>query len=609
MGLRRSSLAVIAGLVATTSVLVAPNPASADGTTVVPATCTGIPVVGTLDTSVDVNATDDVDPVVSGGQVKLSLKVPIPVGDVPVSATITETKITTPIPSGVSVAGVAFTSSSFSSQTWALSGSNLVLTLSGSVKVGGSNPTPTMPDVTVTANVSGAPRVIEWKVPSTITAKGSAVIIVNTSFTATCTPKNTSMVLATTTVVAPNVAPVATDQTVPVAYETATPVKLTGTDANGDTLTFAVASQPSHGDLTGTAPNLTYTPDSGFSGTDSFTFTASDAALSDTGTITLQVSSEPATIPGAPEIDGVDVLGEGAARVRWSPPTTDGGSPITGYHVTVTQNGVETDLGTFSSTDREATSTALKNGVAATFEVSAVNGVGEGAPATSAAATPQWWLPWSSGQVAIVELWTWMTGKPPTYQDYFNWLSQLDGGFKTTTDLITYLRTTTDATNNVDPTIRLYSAYLTRIPDANGLNFWLGRRRAGWTLSKISSNFAASSEFIRRYGSMTNRQFVENIYVNVMERAGDTAGIAFWTRQLDNRRYSRGQVMINFSESSEYMNKQGGNVAAAAFYIHVLGRAPSLQERADFIQGIVDHGFAAVVRPLLRTESFAARAG
>ncbi len=53
-------------------------------------------------------------------------------------------------------------------------------------------------------------------------------------------------------------------------------VTLTGSDPDGDTLEFFVVAGPSHGTLSGTAPNLTYTPVSGYSGSDSFTFKAFD---------------------------------------------------------------------------------------------------------------------------------------------------------------------------------------------------------------------------------------------------------------------------------------------------------------------------------------------
>jgi hypothetical protein len=579
MGSRRFRSALVAAAMAgSTAVLVAPGLAAADGTTAVAVTCSGIPIIGTTQTSVNVNATDSVDPVTAGGTVTNTINVPVPVDSVPVEVTVTEVKLTVPIPTGVTVTNVTFTPSSFSGTTWSVNNGNLIATLTGSVKVGGSNPAPTVPDVQVQTTVAGPARTVQWKVPTSVVAKASSFL---GPITATCTPDDLTQVLISTTVVNPNQAPTATDQNVPVAFETATPITLSGTDPDANPLTFLVAGQPSHGTLTGTEPNLTYTPADGYTGGDSFTFTASDGSLSDLGTISITVSPAATTEPGSPVIATVSAA-QGQATVTWTPPVSNGGSAITGYVVTPVADGtplgpIEVGPGTLT-----ATATGLDDGVPHTFRVAAKNAVGTGPYATSGAVTPQWWLPWSSGPVAVNELFTWLTGTGPSDASRTSWLGQLNAGTKLPADLVAALRAGTDATANVDPTVRLYAAYLTRVPDASGLNFWLNRRRSGWTLSRISSNFAGSSEFIRRYGTMTNRQFVENIYVNVLQRAGETSGINFWVNQLDTKRKSRGQVMINFSESSEYKRKQVENVHAAVVFIHLRGKTPTTAERDAF---------------------------
>ena len=79
-----------------------------------------------------------------------------------------------------------------------------------------------------------------------------------------------------------------------------TPVDITlvATDADGDTVTYTVASQPSNGTLSGTAPNLTYTPDAGFTGTDTFTYSASDGEdTSNSATVTITVNEVAAANP------------------------------------------------------------------------------------------------------------------------------------------------------------------------------------------------------------------------------------------------------------------------------------------------------------------------
>jgi len=73
-----------------------------------------------------------------------------------------------------------------------------------------------------------------------------------------------------------NDAPVANPQPVTTQQDTPVAIALTGSDVDGDALTYAVTSGPAHGALSGTAPSLTYTPAPGYSGADSFTFTAND---------------------------------------------------------------------------------------------------------------------------------------------------------------------------------------------------------------------------------------------------------------------------------------------------------------------------------------------
>src|SRR5690606_17015902 len=83
----------------------------------------------------------------------------------------------------------------------------------------------------------------------------------------------------TITVTAVNDAPVAHDQQVMVAEDAAVSITLTGSDVDGDALTFSVVTGPAHGTLAGTPPNLVYTPAPDFAGSDSFTFAATDGAL------------------------------------------------------------------------------------------------------------------------------------------------------------------------------------------------------------------------------------------------------------------------------------------------------------------------------------------
>ena len=76
-----------------------------------------------------------------------------------------------------------------------------------------------------------------------------------------------------------NHAPLATAQSVNTAIDTATVIILAATDADGDVLTYAIVTAPTHGTLSGSGTSRTYTPDAGYSGSDSFTFKANDGTV------------------------------------------------------------------------------------------------------------------------------------------------------------------------------------------------------------------------------------------------------------------------------------------------------------------------------------------
>ena len=89
----------------------------------------------------------------------------------------------------------------------------------------------------------------------------------------------------------PNDAPEADAQFVSTVVNIPVAITLTASDADLDPLTYLIETSPSHGSLGGTAPNLIYTPTANYSGTDSFTFTATDDhdAVSNVATVDITI--------------------------------------------------------------------------------------------------------------------------------------------------------------------------------------------------------------------------------------------------------------------------------------------------------------------------------
>ncbi|MDY6835376.1 MAG: cadherin-like domain-containing protein [Chloroflexota bacterium] len=87
-----------------------------------------------------------------------------------------------------------------------------------------------------------------------------------------------------------NDSPIAEDQTIITEEDTLVDIILTGSDFDGDLLSYSVVISPEHGLLSGEAPNLTYIPNQQYHGMDSITFEVSDGIASDSGKVTIEVS-------------------------------------------------------------------------------------------------------------------------------------------------------------------------------------------------------------------------------------------------------------------------------------------------------------------------------
>lgn len=151
----------------------------------------------------------------------------------------------------------------------------------------------------------------------------------------------------------------------------------------------------------------------------------------------------------------------------------------------------------------------------------------------------------------------------------------------------------------VHPVDRLYQAYFRRWPDSGGQAYWVDLSRGGLHLNKISGYFAASDEFVLTYGSLGTRDFVDLVYRNVMDRPSDEAGAVYWTQQVDTGVLTRGEMMVQFSESIEYRHKMDGRTTARDLVFGELGDDTTEAEYARLARDY-DHS-GGDMRPLIKT--------
>jgi len=88
--------------------------------------------------------------------------------------------------------------------------------------------------------------------------------------------------------------PIANNQSATTFQNRSVAITLTGSDADGDPLTYRIGSPPAHGTVSGAPPNVIYTPATDYMGPDSFTFTVNDGfANSGPATVSIQVLRTP----------------------------------------------------------------------------------------------------------------------------------------------------------------------------------------------------------------------------------------------------------------------------------------------------------------------------
>lgn len=137
----------------------------------------------------------------------------------------------------------------------------------------------------------------------------------------------------------PNQPPVADAQNLSLPENTPFNLTLTGSDPEGVALTFTVLSQPAHGTLSGTAPELTYSPAPDYDGPDSLIFKVNDGvADSAPATISLTVTPAAAPNPANPSFI-LDYEGLGVVAGAPIPEPYPGIAAATVTHFGRSQNG------------------------------------------------------------------------------------------------------------------------------------------------------------------------------------------------------------------------------------------------------------------------------
>jgi len=138
------------------------------------------------------------------------------------------------------------------------------------------------------------------------------------------------------------------------------------------------------------------------------------------------------------------------------------------------------------------------------------------------------------------------------------------------TDTMLALDTGKDQT--AGSTYMLYKAAFNRTPDVGGLGFWINQMDKGMSYNDVAKNFVNSAEFKTAFGGSnpTVNTLVTKLYNNVLNRAPDAGGLAFWQEKLTTG-WSTADVLGYFSTSAENVTNVTPLIANGIQYQQFVG--------------------------------------
>jgi hypothetical protein len=141
---------------------------------------------------------------------------------------------------------------------------------------------------------------------------------------------------------------------------------------------------------------------------------------------------------------------------------------------------------------------------------------------------------------------------------------------------------------------RVYVDFLNRPADPSGRNYWISALRTGRSLRKFRAQIFGSNQYFTMKGA-TNASYVVAAYADVLGRAPDPSGAAYWTNKI-NTGTERGVVAEQFLATTEarrsivtdqflrFLDRKP-TTAESDYWVGILGTAQGEQELIASLTG------------------------
>ena len=190
-----------------------------------------------------------------------------------------------------------------------------------------------------------------------------------------------------------------------------------------------------------------------------------------------------------------------------------------------------------------------------------------------ASSDPNALLPFGTASELVTQQYLDLLGRWPDPAGLAYWTDQLDRGAIGGPDVAASFLTSSEFAGSVGPLAKLYLAAFGRLPDAQGLLYWLSVERSGRSLSEIAAMFGTTYEYATTFGAGDPVSVVTGAYPHVFGRQVDSGGLAYWSGLIASGALSPTDFLLQLARSSEFATKVDAQVQVAMVYIGLLRRS------------------------------------
>ncbi|MFP3984604.1 MAG: S8 family serine peptidase [Candidatus Bathyarchaeia archaeon] len=176
------------------------------------------------------------------------------------------------------------------------------------------------------------------------------------------------------------------------------------------------------------------------------------------------------------------------------------------------------------------------------------------------------------------------------------WVGELESGRITRAGFVEAVFNSEEYQNNWGNRLfvaLMYDGVFERVPDQGGYDHYVAALNSGaMTWNQMLEDWLNSTEWEARFGEQSNVEFVTKLYRGMLHREPDAEGLDFWVGKLETGEFTRAELIIHaFYECLEYQMVNPEEKLVYQLYLGLLRRTPETEGYKNWV-GALHAGMA-----------------